>query len=255
MKRAPYPIEPDTSGKTYWRSLGELEQSPEVAESLPREFPAGAAEPPEGTSRRNFLTIMGASVALSGLAACRRPAELIVPYTSAPEDIVPGKPLFFATSVPIMGTAVGCVVETHEGRPTKIEGNPRHPESLGSTSTFVQATVLDLYDPDRSQNPREKGEARTWDDASAFLRKLGDDARKKNGKGLAILVEDHRSPTLAAQIDACSSSCPTPASCVTRRSAATLRTMARVSRSASRSWRSTTSTRRTSSSRSTRISS
>lgn len=199
MKRAPYPIQqPDTSGKTYWRSLDELNESPAFAEGLLREFPDGAAEPPQGTNRRTFLGIMGASMALGGLAACRRPEEVIVPYASAPEAAVPGRPLFFSTSIPVQGTAVGLVVETHEGRPTKIEGNPRHPESLGSTSSFIQASVLDLYDPDRSQSPREKGQAKTWDDASAFLRKLGDDAKKVNGKGLAILVEDHRSPTLSA---------------------------------------------------------
>jgi len=203
MKRAPYPIqEPDTSGKTYWRSLDELGESPAFAEGLLREFPDGASEPPQGSSRRAFLGIMGASMALGGLAACRRPEEVIVPYTQAPEAIVPGKPLFFSTSIPMLGTAVGLVVETHEGRPTKIEGNPRHPESLGSTSTFIQASVLDMYDPDRSQGPRERGEGRTWDDASAFLRKIGDDARKTNGQGLAMLIEDHRSPTFAAQIEA-----------------------------------------------------
>jgi len=203
MKRAPYPIQqPDTSGKTYWRSLDELAESPAFAEGLLREFPDGASEPPQGPSRRTFLSIMGASMALGGLAACRRPEEVIVPYTQAPEAVVPGKPLFFSTSMSMMGTAIGLVVETHEGRPTKIEGNPRHPESLGSTSTFVQASVLDMYDPDRSQGPRERGQARTWDEASTFLRKLGDDARKTNGKGLALLLDDHRSPTVAAQVDA-----------------------------------------------------
>ena len=201
MKRAPYPSVPDTSGKTYWRSIGELEKSPELAESLHAEFPEGASQPPEGQSRRGFLTIMGASMALSGLAACRRPEELIVPYTRAPEEMIPGKPLFFATSLPHFGTSIGLVVETHEGRPTKIEGNAKHPESLGSTSTFVQATVLDLYDPDRSHGPMEKGQSRTWDEATQALRKLGDAAKKQNGKGLAILVEDHRSPALAAQLD------------------------------------------------------
>jgi len=202
MNRASYPKRPpDASGKTYWRSLDELAQSPAFAEGLENEFPEGASDPPQGTSRRAFLSIMGASMALGGLAACRRPEEVIVPYAQAPEAMVPGRPLFFSTSIAVMGTAVGLVVETHEGRPTKIEGNPRHPESLGSTSAFVQASVLDMYDPDRSQSPRERGQMRTWDQASAFLRKLGDDAKKVNGKGLALLVEDHRSPTVAAQID------------------------------------------------------
>jgi molybdopterin-containing oxidoreductase family iron-sulfur binding subunit len=201
MKRAPYPISPDTSGKQYWRSLGELEQSPEVAESLPREFPEDATEP-KGVDRRGFLGIMGASMALTGLAACRRPEEVIVPYTRAPEEHVPGRPVFYATALPLMGTAVGVIVESHQGRPTKIEGNPRHPESQGGTSTFLQAAVLDLYDPDRSQTPTERGEARTWEQATTALRTLGDDAKRRNGKGVAIIVEDHRSPALSAQIDA-----------------------------------------------------
>ncbi len=200
MKRAPYPISPDTSGKQYWRSLGELEKTPEFVESQPREFPEDATEP-KGVDRRGFLGIMGASLALTGLAACRRPEELIVPYTRAPEEFVPGRPVFYATALPFMGTAVGLVVESHEGRPTKIEGNPRHPESLGGTHKFLQSAVLDLYDPDRSQTPAERGEARNWDQATAFLRTLGDDAKRKNGKGLAIIVEDHRSPATAAQLD------------------------------------------------------
>ncbi|APR79674.1 Molybdopterin oxidoreductase, iron-sulfur binding subunit protein [Minicystis rosea] len=197
-KRAPYPFSRNESGKLYWRSLGELNGSPEFQESLPREFPEGASEPPTGLGRRQFLGVMGASMALAGLAGCRRPEETIVPYSRAPEEVIPGKPLFFATSIPFMGTAFGLLVESHEGRPTKIEGNPKHPETLGASTTFLQAQILDMYDPDRSDTPKEKGQQRSWDDASTFLRKLGEGAKAKKGKGLAILTEDHRSPTVAA---------------------------------------------------------
>ena len=200
MKRAPHPEGRDVSGKSYWRSLGELEGSAEFKESLASEFPEGASEPPTGLGRRQFLTAMGASLALSGLAACRRPEEQIVPYTRAPEEVVPGRPLFFATAMPFAGTAFGLLVESHEGRPTKIDGNPRHPESLGATTSFLQATVLDLYDPERSDAPQQKSEKRTWDEASSYLKKLGESMKAKRGKGLAILTEDHRSPTVLAQL-------------------------------------------------------
>ncbi|WP_437777988.1 TAT-variant-translocated molybdopterin oxidoreductase [Sorangium sp. So ce1097] len=201
MKRTPLPLAQDISGKTYWRSLNELAGSPDFVDALGREFPPGAIEPPadgDGVGRRTFLSLMGASLALGGLVGCRRPVEQILPYSRAPEEVIPGQPLFFATALPMMGTAFGVLVESHEGRPTKIEGNPRHPESLGATTLYTQAAVLDLYDPDRSTSPREGANARSWDDAAAFLRAEGDKLRGRNGKGLTILTEAHRSPTLAA---------------------------------------------------------
>ena len=197
MKRAPYSLAPETSGKNHWRSLGELHGSPPFARAAEREFPEGASEVPSGFGRRRFISLMGASLALGGLLGCRRPEETIVPYTRAPEEVIPGRPLYFATALPLLGTAFGLIVESHEGRPTKIEGNPRHPETLGATSAFLQASVLDLYDPDRSDSPRQGAEKRTWDDAAALLRRIGDDAKARLGKGLAILTEAHRSPTLA----------------------------------------------------------
>ncbi len=202
MKRAHYQYGIDRSGKNYWRSLGELSKSPEFQEALEREFPEGAAELSDGFSRRGFLSLMGASLGLAGLSACRRPEEKILPYAKAPEHLIPGKPLYYATAMPFMGTAIGLLVESHEGRPTKIEGNPRHPESLGGASAWVQASILDLYDPDRSAAPSEKGTARTWEEASAFLTKLGASFVEKKGKGLVILTEAHRSPTLAAGLAA-----------------------------------------------------
>ncbi|AUX36859.1 MULTISPECIES: TAT-variant-translocated molybdopterin oxidoreductase [Sorangium] len=200
MKRTPLPLAQDISGKTYWRSLNELAGSPDFVDALGREFPPAAFEPPEGVGRRTFLSLMGASLALGGLVGCRRPVEQILPYSRAPEDVIPGQPLFFATALPMMGTAFGVLVESHEGRPTKIEGNPKHPESLGATTIYTQAAVLDLYDPDRSKSPREGAAEKSWDDAAAFLREQGDKLRSRGGKGLAILTEAHRSPTLAARL-------------------------------------------------------
>ena len=196
MKRAPYTYAATLSGKTYWSSLGELYGSTELAEAASREFPEGASELPSDPDRRRFLSLMGASLALSGLVSCRRPVENIYPYVRAPEEVVPGNPLYFATALPFFGTAFGVVVESHEGRPTKIEGNPRHPDSLGASTAFLQASVLDLYDPDRSEAPVERGERRTWDEAAAFLRHTGHVLLGRRGKGVAIVTEAHRSPTL-----------------------------------------------------------
>ena len=197
MKRILPTYAPEVSGKTHWRSLGELHGSAAFAGQAEREFPEGASEAPSGFGRRRFISLMGASLALGGLVGCRRPEETIVPYTRAPEEVIPGRPLYFATALPMLGTAFGLIVESHEGRPTKIEGNPRHPESLGATSAFLQASVLDLYDPDRSDSPRQSAEKRSWDDAAALLRKVGEEAKPTRGKGLAIVTEAHRSPTLA----------------------------------------------------------
>jgi molybdopterin-containing oxidoreductase family iron-sulfur binding subunit len=210
MKRLPIVYDKDRSGRTYWRSIGEQQGSPEVIDSLAREFPDGASEmsPEEAeVSRRGFLGVMGAALAM-GMAACRRPVEHIVPYSRAPEELIPGKPLYYATTIPLYGTAIGLLVESHEGRPTKIEGNPRHPESLGATTTFVQASVLDLYDPDRSTSPVEKGQKRSWDDATTALRALGARLKGQAGKGLAVLTEAHRSPTLQAALGALKTALP-----------------------------------------------
>ncbi len=200
MKRQPYPKFESQDGKQWWQSLRELEGSPELQAELLREFPEGAAEPPDGVSRRTFFRLAGATFAMAGIAACRRPDERILPYTKSPEEVVPGNPLFFATAVPWNGTAIGVLVESHEGRPTKIEGNPRHPESMGSTNTFVQAEVLNLWDPDRSDSPAEKGAPRDWDAATGALAALGRKARDSRGQGLAILTEAHRSPTTARML-------------------------------------------------------
>ena len=154
-------------GRLYWRSLGELSDSPEFRDYLHREFPAQASEWNDPKGRRNFLKLMSASLALAGVGACtRQPPEEIVPYVRQPEEIVPGRPLFFATAIPLAGIAKPVLVESHMGRPTKIEGNPEHPASLGAADAVTQAAVLGLYDPDRLQTVTYRGEVRPW---SAFM--------------------------------------------------------------------------------------
>jgi len=151
------------SGPEYWRSLDELADTPEFQELLHREFPQGASEFLDPVSRRTFVKLMGASLALAGVTACtRQPAEKIVPYVRQPEEIVPGMPLYFATAMPLAGYATPLLVESHEGRPTKVEGNPDHPVNRGSTDVFAQASILGLYDPDRSQTLTYRGEIRPW---------------------------------------------------------------------------------------------
>jgi molybdopterin-containing oxidoreductase family iron-sulfur binding subunit len=186
--------------RTYWRSLAELDQSPESRAFLEREFPEGASELPQGITRRDMITLLGASMSIAGLAGCdiiRRPVENIVPYVSAPEDIVPGIPRYYATTMPFRRSAYGVIVESHEGRPTKIEGNPAHPSTLGASSSRVQASVLGLYDPDRSQVVRLKNEAKTWADFVTAWGELAKAHAADGGAGLAVLSESFSSPTLA----------------------------------------------------------
>src|SRR5438034_4315482 len=111
-----------------------------------------------------MMMVLGAWLSLAGLAGCRRPVEEIVPYVTAPVEIVPGKPLYYATTMPFRRSAYGLIVESHEGRPTKIEGNPSHPSTLGTSSSRIQASVLGLYDPDRSQSARLHDTPKPWSD-------------------------------------------------------------------------------------------
>jgi molybdopterin-containing oxidoreductase family iron-sulfur binding subunit len=183
--------------RTYWRSLDELEGSADARSFREREFPEGASELPEGIGRRDMMMLLGASLSLAGLAGCRRPVEEIVPYVTAPEDIVPGIPRYFATTMPFRRSAYGVIVESHEGRPTKVEGNPSHPSTLGASSSIVQASIAGLYDPDRSQSVVLKGEKKSWAD---FVKAWGEIAAphaEDEGAGLAILSESFSSPTLA----------------------------------------------------------
>src|SRR5712691_315803 len=133
----------ESPGRRYWRSLAELVATPGFSEFLHREFPRAASEWSDPDGRRDFLKIMGASLALAGLTGCtRQPEEKIVPYVKMPEDVVAGRPLFFATAVLEGGYAKGVLVESHLGRPTKIEGNHDHPASLGATDARGQASIL-----------------------------------------------------------------------------------------------------------------
>jgi len=197
MKRIlPHPAR-ETSPKM-WRSLGELENSPEFVESLEREFPQGAQYFEEsGISRRDFVRLMGASAALAGigLSGCRRPEAHLVPFTKTLEWTIPGKFLHYATSMPSRVGAQPLVVTTVDGRPTKIEGNPLHPNSNGGTTGFAQATILDLYDPNRSKSFLNKGvqtDVAAWD---TQLNQLRQDHLANQGEGLAFLSEQADSPT------------------------------------------------------------
>ena len=193
-----------TSGPTYWRSLDELAGSPEFEDFLHAEFPRQAAALPDassGVARREFLKLLGASLAFAGAAACtRQPAEKIVPSVKAPED-TPGRPLQFATAMPAAGYGTGLLVQSHEGRPTKIEGNPEHPASLGATDIFGQASILTLYDPDRSQVLRQINEVSSWNGFMSEIATILEAQEKSEGERLRFLLGTVTSPTVAAQLE------------------------------------------------------
>ncbi len=188
-------------GPEYWRSVEQLADTDAFRQFLESEFPQQAAPLRGAVDRRNFLKLMGASFALAGLNACtRQPTEHIVPYVRQPENMVPGTPMFFATAVPLMGFAAPVLVESHMGRPTKIEGNPEHPASQGATDVFTQAAVLGLYDPDRSQVTTHVGAIRPWAAFVADMRTGLEAQKEQRGAGLRILTGTVTSPTLAAQL-------------------------------------------------------
>jgi len=204
------------TGPTYWRSLEELAEEPGFDEVMHREFPRLASEwpppqqtktgfagdpGPEGRSRRDFLRLAGASLALAGLAGCtKQPLEPIVPYVIQPERIVLGQPLEFATAFPVSGIARPIIVKSVEGRPIKVEGNPQHGASLGAADAHSQAAVLGLYDPDRSQTIGYKGSVRPWGAFQATIRAALEQQQASGGAGLRFLTETVTSPTLASQI-------------------------------------------------------
>ena len=198
MKRVfHHPPEP-VSGKHYWRGLGELSDTPEFRQWLEREFPQGAADlNGEEWSRRDFLKLMGASMALAGvgLTSCRRPEMHLVPFTKSVEWTIPGKFLYYATAMPRRTGAIPLIATTVDGRPIKLEGNPLHPASGGSTDTFVQASILDLYDPSRSQRFVHKGKTSNRAEFDAYIGTLLNAATNQNGDGLAFLVGETHSPT------------------------------------------------------------
>ena len=205
---------PTSKAPRYWRSLEAFHGDPEVQAQATRELPPNEPELElTPITRRTFLNVMGSSMALGGLGAsltgCRKPVETILPYTRRPEDIVPGTPRYFATSAFIGGSVLGLLVESQDGRPTKIEGNPQHPFSGGAAGCWAQASVLELYSPDRSQKPVKAGgvtadwnwKAPLWDQVDGFLAEHFAAYRKTQGKGLALLIGEVRSPTLRGLLD------------------------------------------------------
>ncbi len=215
-------------GKAYWRSVERLLDSPGVDPAVrqgltgngdgrpPPEFPEGADSPPDEVSRRAMLGLMGASFGLAGLAGCRRPVEHIVPFVEPPEERLPGVPVAYATTMPLGTGAYGVVVESHDGRPTKVEGNELHPSSRGAASSWMQASILELYDPDRGRTvlrrpgaegapagegapaegrSREPFQEATWEELETFWSRVA--AEAPDGRGLAVLSEGFASPTQA----------------------------------------------------------
>src|SRR5579864_8421632 len=191
----------EAKGPKYWRTLEELADQEAFGEMLEREFPRHASEWVDPVSRRSFLKLAGASMALAGLAGCtKQPLEEILPYVRQPEQLIPGKPIFYATAMPLHGHALPLLVETHEFRPTKVEGNPQHPASLGATDLFAQASILDLYDPDRSQTITYLGDVRTWAGFLGAVRGPLAVQKPLQGGGIRILTQAISSPTLVNQL-------------------------------------------------------
>jgi len=204
MKRpvqSPAPTARELRGPRYWRSLDELVETPGFKAQLEREFPEGAASL-EGFDRRNFLKLMAASFALGGLglAGCRRPEKYILPYGKSVEGVIPGLPLYFATAMPLRGSALPLLAETHQGRPTKIEGNPSYAPLGGASSLLAQASVLDLYDPDRATAHTKDGAVLDRAGVADLLAAIAKKYPANDGSGLAFLAEESSSPTRAGLV-------------------------------------------------------
>jgi MoCo/4Fe-4S cofactor protein with predicted Tat translocation signal len=196
-------------GPRFWRTLDEAAESEELKTYVEQEFPGLSGQIPQGVDRRKLLKVMGASLAMAGAAACtKQPKELILPYVRQPENVIPGMPLFYATAMPVDGYARGLLVESHLNRPTKVEGNPDHPASLGSTNIFEQASLLDLYDPDRSQTVLHQGNLSNWAEFTGAFSTEAQGISARKGEGLAILSGITTSPTLISQVDALRSQLP-----------------------------------------------
>src|SRR5579872_865287 len=185
----------------FWRGLDELADTPEFRNHKENEFPHGANDPDAKIDRRDILKVMAASAAFAGLTGCTKlPTQKIVPYVRQPEEIIPGKPLFYATAVTLGGVATGVLVESHMARPTKVEGNPDHPGSLGAADSFSQASILGLYDPDRSQAEIHDGRIGSWAEFQEELSTALAAEKGNGGSGLRLLTPAITSPTLGDQI-------------------------------------------------------
>ena len=182
----------------YWQSLAELDNVPSSESSgSDRELKSHADSNNAVITRRGFLSLMGASLALAGLAGCRRPVEKIIPYVVAPDDTIPGVPQYYATTMPFGLSSYGLIVRSNDGRPTKIEGHPEHPSTKGATDFLTQASILNLYDPGRSKMVRQKGATQKYQDFVGFWRREYEKFLVNGGEGLAILSESFNSPTLS----------------------------------------------------------
>src|SRR3954468_11742287 len=188
------------NGPEFWRSLEELAGSADFREMMHREFPKGASELVDAVSRRGFFKLMGSSLALAGMTACtKQPFEAIVPYVQQPEGLVLGQPMFYCTAFTLGGYGQPLLVTSREFRPIKIEGNDRHQASLGGTDVYAQASILDLYDPDRSQGISYLGGNSSWSELVHALQEPLNAQQTKKGAGLRILSQSFSSPTLADQ--------------------------------------------------------
>ncbi|MFT3780880.1 MAG: TAT-variant-translocated molybdopterin oxidoreductase [Nibricoccus sp.] len=205
MKRKAHPPAPsdaELTGRKYWRSLDELAETPGFKEHVEREFPEGASSL-EGIDRRKFFKLMAASFALGGVglaAGCRRPESYILPYGKSVEEIIPGLPLYFATAMPLRKSAIPLLAETHQGRPTKLEGNPTYTPHGSASSLLAQASVLDLYDPDRATAHTINGNAAALAEIQDKLSSIAKTFGAAGGAGLAFLAEESSSPTRAALV-------------------------------------------------------
>ena len=202
MKTIP-PVCPEPEvGPKYWRSLDQLAERPEFRQWLDQEFPSGASIAPEGESRRNWMKLMSASFLLAGMggfaAGCRRPEATLTPFAKQPENYVHGGWQYFATSFPSRGSAQALTVKSSDGRPTKIEGNPLHPDSNGSTDITAQGALLGLYDPDRAYRHTFQGSDVKAEKVVDFLATTAKKFAATGGEGLAILAERNSSPSRAA---------------------------------------------------------
>src|SRR5450631_4859874 len=204
IREVPFDQDPINEPAPLWRSLEELPERAASGSGDRREQPATAPVDFPSFDRRQFLRLAAASLSLAGADGCSRPPQqTIVPYVHAPPQLVAGDPLYFATAANLCGAAAqGLLVKSNYGRPTKIEGNPSHPGSLGATDIFAQAAVLDLWDPDRAQAVRHRGQASTWDAFVAALSARISRLSVNAGSGLRILTESVTSPTLADQLHA-----------------------------------------------------
>src|ERR1051325_724954 len=199
MKTIPPPCPEPEYGRKYWRSLDDLSQTPQFQQWMEQEFPAGASELTDPVTRRHFVKIMSASFMLAGLglagSGCRRPEQKILPFAKMPQDYVHGVPQFFATAMPTRGSAIPLVVRSNDGRPTKIEGNSLHPDSNGGTDRYTQASILNLYDPDRATQFMKPGSVATPEEVWGQVEVVANAAKGNGGQGLAFLCERSNSPS------------------------------------------------------------